>query len=81
MTLLGRGEFCENQIVRVGQNAYGIQCHFEVTPEMFDLWLDEDDWLQEMNREELLADFEQLGVAYKSTGKTLMRNFLKIAGF
>lgn len=36
MTLLAIGKFCKNQIARVGSNAYGIQCHFELTPEMYE---------------------------------------------
>ncbi|MBC8006330.1 MAG: type 1 glutamine amidotransferase, partial [Verrucomicrobia bacterium] len=31
MTLLATGQFCTNQVVKVGSNAYGIQCHFELT--------------------------------------------------
>ena len=30
MKLLATGKFCRNQIVKVGFNAYGIQCHFEL---------------------------------------------------
>ena len=42
ITLLSTGKFCRNQIVRVGKNAYGIQCHFELTPEMLETWMNED---------------------------------------
>jgi GMP synthase-like glutamine amidotransferase len=57
MVLLATGKFCRNQIVRVGSNAYGIQCHFELTPEMFEIWINEDTDLLELGKEQLRARF------------------------
>jgi GMP synthase (glutamine-hydrolysing) len=36
--LLGVGKTCRNQAFRVGQNAYGLQFHMEVTPDMIEDW-------------------------------------------
>lgn len=81
MTLLGTGKFCQNQVVRVGQRAYGIQCHFELTPEMFDCWLNEDADLKKMEKTELCKNFQAIQPEYTKTGNQLLNNFLKIAGF
>ncbi|MBI1883096.1 MAG: type 1 glutamine amidotransferase [Chlamydiae bacterium] len=80
MTLLGKGKFCQNQIVKVADRAYGIQGHFELTPEMFELWIQEDPDLLELNQDELRRDFAFLREEYGKVGKTLFRNFLAIAG-
>ncbi|MFZ2385369.1 MAG: type 1 glutamine amidotransferase [Candidatus Omnitrophota bacterium] len=37
--LLAEGSACRNQAFRVGDNAYGIQFHIEVTPEMIETWI------------------------------------------
>ncbi|MBI4086824.1 type 1 glutamine amidotransferase [Candidatus Kaiserbacteria bacterium] len=81
MTLLGTGKFCRNQIVRVGANAYGIQCHFELTPEMFQTWLNEDPDLLALKRNQLEADFAEIKDEYTRVGRRLFSNFLQVAGF
>lgn len=80
-TLLGVGRLCPNQIVRVGPNAYGIQCHFELTAEMFGVWLNEDADLLLLDKEVLQAQFESIRVKYTHVGRQLFHNFLKLAGF
>lgn len=45
---LARSSLCEQQAYRYGENAYGLQFHVEVTPEMVYDWLDESN-----NRSEL----------------------------
>ncbi|MBI3335575.1 MAG: type 1 glutamine amidotransferase [Candidatus Portnoybacteria bacterium] len=81
MKLLGVGKFCRNQIVKVGKNAYGIQSHFELTPKMFKVWIREDADLLELNKEELQRDFANIQEEYTKAGRTLFKNFLRIAGF
>lgn len=80
MTLLGRGKHCENQIVRVGEHSYGLQCHVELTEEMLKIWLSEDNELKHANREEILSDFEQLQEEHERVGKQLFTNFLTLSG-
>lgn len=80
MTLLGTDEFCPNQIVRTGQNAYGIQSHFELTAEMLRVWLEEDNDLKVLEHQGLKAWFESFESSYRATGRALIRNFLKVAG-
>lgn len=81
MVLLAVGKFCRNQIAKVGENAYGIQCHFELTPEMFETWIDEDPDLLQLDKEQLRANFEAIRAEYTRVGRQLFKNFLKIAGF
>ncbi len=80
MKLLGFGKFCRNQIVKVGKNAYGIQCHFELTPEMFEQWINIDPDLLQLDKELLQNDFETIKYEYMRIGKRLLKNFLKTAG-
>jgi len=81
MTLLATGKFCQNQIVRVGSNAYGIQCHFELTPAMFETWIKEDPDLLKLEKDKLRTDFEAINEQYTKVGRQLFANFLKIAEF
>ncbi len=76
----GAGSQCRNQIVKVGRNAYGLQCHFELTSDMFVSWLERDADLRSMNRDQLKSEFEEIRESYLSTGVTLFRNFLELAG-
>lgn len=80
MELLATGKGCRNQAVRVGKNAYGLQCHFELTVSMFSEWIGIDSDLKRMNRFSLMKQFDMLRTEYKATGLKLMINFLTIAG-
>jgi len=80
MTLLATGRGCMNQVVRVGRNAWGLQCHFEMTPPMFESWIGIDADLKAMNRDELLAEFEAISAEYAEIGRSIMRNFLVATG-
>lgn len=81
MTLLGTGKYCRNQIVKVGDNAYGLQCHFELTEPMFETWISEDPDLLQLDCNALRADLKAIKVAYTQTGRQLFLNFLEIAGY
>ena len=76
MQLLASGNFVKNQIVKVGLSAYGIQSHFELVPEMFNVWMREDPDLQTLNREDLIRHFEDIKFEYEVAGKKLFNNFL-----
>lgn len=79
MKVLATGKFCRNQIIKVADNAYGIQSHFEVTPEMLDVWAEQDPDLIPIGRNKLVADLEAIKQSYTNIGQTLLRNFLRIA--
>ncbi len=80
MTLLAYGKDCINQIVKVNNNAYGIQCHFELTEELFIKLLKEDSELQELDQNSLLKNYKNIQKEYQETGLKLFTNFLKISG-
>jgi GMP synthase (glutamine-hydrolysing) len=79
MALLGKGKYCESQLVRVGRNAYGIQGHIELTPSMLDEWIDQDRDLQTMSPAALRDDYRRLGREYEQQGRKILTNFLKVA--
>ncbi|MDH5716537.1 MAG: type 1 glutamine amidotransferase [Spirochaetia bacterium] len=81
MNLLGRGEFCKNQIIKIGENAYGFQCHFELTSELLESWMKEDLDLSRLNKKKLREDFNLLKDEFSKNGFQIFNNFLKIAGF
>jgi GMP synthase (glutamine-hydrolysing) len=80
MTLLAKGDFCKNQIVKIGKTAYGIQSHFELTDDLLESWIIEDPDLQKLRPEQLRYDFEKIKTEYQNTGWQIFSNFLTIAG-
>lgn len=80
MLLLAEGSSCRNQIVKTGLNAYGIQCHCELTHEMLNTWITEDPDLQKLDNAQMQADFLALGIQYSETGRQIFKNFVRIAG-
>jgi GMP synthase (glutamine-hydrolysing) len=81
MALLATGKNCRNQIVKAGSCSYGIQCHFELTEELLETWINEDPDLQKMDKYLLLSDYRSLSEGYKQTGRRIFRNFLIKAGY
>lgn len=78
MKLLGKGQDVPNQVVKIGKKAYGIQCHFELTPDMLKTWLAEDSDLQTVRQEDIQRDFEEIKEEYEQIGKQLIKNFLDL---
>ncbi|MEI8032660.1 MAG: type 1 glutamine amidotransferase [Chlorobiaceae bacterium] len=78
--LLATGGHCRIQAVRAGSNAYGLQCHAELTREMFSEWIGIDADLKKMESAELLQQFDAFRDEYSATGLKLLENFLRIAG-
>ena len=77
MQLLGIGNDCPVQLVKVGIKAYGIQGHVEITETMLKLWLEEDpDLIRLGNPEGILQDFRALKSELHTAGERIFRNFL-----
>ncbi len=79
--LLGTSEVVLNQIVKVGEFAYGTQGHFELTPQMLDIWLRDDTDLLSLGKrgiEQVRRDFLQLQVEYTKTATKMFTNFLHL---
>jgi len=80
MTLLATGDFCKNQIIKIGKTAYGIQSHFELTNDLLESWINEDLDLQKLHPGQLRTDFEKIKTEYQNIGQQLFRNFLTMMG-
>ena len=81
ISLLAYGDYCLNQAVRAGRNAYGIQSHFELTANLLESWMTTDADLKLFDKKALKRDFNLISKEYRQTGETLMTNFLRISGF
>jgi len=80
MKLLGTGEYCTNQIVKYGENAYGFQGHIELSPEIFYTWIQEDIDLARLDKFQLDKDYTKIREKYESNGKKILNNFLNHSG-
>lgn len=80
MAGLARGRFCENQIVKIQERAYGIQGHVELSEGLFGDWLAADRDLRKMNAEELRRDFATARPELERSSEKLFKNFLRISG-
>lgn len=81
--LLATDKVVPNQIVKVGQMAYGTQGHFELTPQMLDEWLRVDPDLLNLGVrgvEQVRKDFHELQASYTQTATRMFNNFLCLVG-
>jgi GMP synthase (glutamine-hydrolysing) len=74
--LLAEGKECRNQAFRVGQNAYGLQFHIEVTEDMIENWFSGDKEKSALTR--MLKEGEKRKDAYETETKRMLTNFLRI---
>jgi len=77
--LLATSAACPHQAFRVGENAWGLQFHPEVTEPIIHEWCAWDSSTRKKT-EELIAGFAKEQAAYVATARQLLRNFLRIAG-
>jgi len=80
MQVLAEGKHCRNQVVQIANKAYGIQSHFELTPDMLREWAAADPDLKPFKLQELLNDFRSVQGEYVQVAQKLFDNFLRIAG-
>jgi GMP synthase-like glutamine amidotransferase len=80
MKLLGTGEYCTNQIVKYGENAYGFQGHIELSPEILYTWIQEDVDLARLDKFQLDKDYTKIREKYESNGEKILNNFLYLSG-
>lgn len=83
--LLASNQYTHNQAFRFGHNAYGLQYHIEITPQMLDTWLRFPDYKKEIVKvmgEEAPELIEQeRSVHYplvRRQARILFENFLRI---
>jgi GMP synthase (glutamine-hydrolysing) len=76
---LGRSARC-NQAYRLGDHAWGVQFHPEVTREIVEAWFDdEDDFPADLDRAALEAETLQKLGAWNDFGRTLCGGFIELA--
>jgi GMP synthase-like glutamine amidotransferase len=80
MKVLALGRTCENQVVKVQENAYGIQGHVELSERMFEDWLAADGALRKMNARDLRRDFSIVRRELEQNSELFFKNFLRISG-
>ncbi len=76
--VIAEGNECPIQIVQVGQNAFGIQGHLELTEDMLHQWLNEDPDLQQLDRQEVLEDYRRFQTMLHQVGEQLIHNFTNL---
>jgi len=76
--LVAQASGCENQFIRYGKNAYGIQGHLELNDIMLKEWIAIDSDLQKLDTDYLMITYEAIQREYSIAGKQLFWNFLKI---
>lgn len=76
--LLGTGDSCLNQIIKIGNNIYGFQFHFELTEELLRIWFEKAPELKEKNKKQILSDFNNIKDSYLKRGKQLFENYIKL---
>ena len=74
--LLASSPDCPHQAFRVGNNAWGLQFHPEVTEQIIRDWCAWDPTTQE-KAEELVAVFAAIQPPYQRTAAVIMENFLR----
>jgi GMP synthase (glutamine-hydrolysing) len=74
--LLAEGKDCKNQAFRVGQNAYGLQFHIEVTEDMIRSWFQSG---EEADVEKILRDTKNVWENYHTEAKRILLSFMRIA--
>lgn len=79
--LLGTGEFCKNQIIKIGVFNYGFQFHFELTQDLLKLWTRKAPELKKKNTITILNDYKIIKENFFRRGKKIFENFLKVISF
>jgi GMP synthase-like glutamine amidotransferase len=78
-TLLAFSDACRHQAFRVGECAWGLQFHPEVTEAIIRDWCAWDRSTHEKT-EEMLMEFRDGSATYAATSRRMVHNFLIIAG-
>lgn len=78
--LLATGIFCTNQAARFGAAAWGVQGHVEITRDMAEAWMHDDENLRDIDRIGLLRDLSYVIGDYERAARIVFANFLEIAG-
>ena len=78
--LIAESNTCTNQAFRFGRNAYGLQFHIEVTPQMVELWINKytKKESQEFDPKDMLIESYKRKESFKRQADLIYFNFAKI---
>lgn len=78
--LLASSEGCPHQAFKAGKNAYGLQFHLEVTPEIVDSWIEAyaKDSSGDSKFEKIRSEFLKKRAAFDLRARQIFSNFLEI---
>lgn len=80
--LLASSEGCPHQAFKVGEKAYGLQFHIEVTEETVRKWIDkyfsEDNPGHMKQKGQILGDYRKQIVPFHQMADVIINNFIKI---
>ena len=74
--LLAQARGCKNQAFKIGNNAYGLQFHFEVTEDMIGMWLKDENGKVDVRK--ILAETKRLRAVFEKQANTMFFNFKRI---
>ncbi len=80
---LGSSAWCAHQAFRIGEKAYGLQFHVEITQAMAKEWLHEYNMElidEKLNPQEIFDEFARLESHYATLSEQLFSNFFQVAG-
>ncbi len=69
---------CPNQAFRFGRNAYGMQFHIEVTPEMIDSWINAYTESAKLDTKSMRIEAYKRKIAYDRQAQRICLNFARI---
>jgi len=77
--LLAESQDCPNQAFRFGKNAYGLQFHIEVTPEMIETWVNiYKEEAKRFNAQEILLESYKTKEVFRRQADIIYFNFARI---
>ncbi len=74
--ILGTGKYCDNQIIKYKDKAYGVQGHIELNEQMILKWVEEDEDLKKLDNESMIEDYYNIKREYEYIGKKIFNNFI-----
>ncbi len=78
--LLAESESCPNQVFRFGKNAYGMQFHIEVTPNMIETWINQyaKEEIAEVDGKNMLIEAYKRNEIFQRQADLIYLNFARI---
>jgi GMP synthase-like glutamine amidotransferase len=73
------GSSSEQQIVKVGRSAYGMQAHVEIVPEMLAVWGAQDPMLAGHDMPAMQSALMARSESYQNNARRIFQNFLMLA--